>query len=51
MPSSHTIIYLFKGTVSVILSDPPCKDVNARYITIPFKVLSDQVCRYQRLKL
>ena len=27
-----------KMTVSVILSDPPCKNGNARFITVPFKV-------------
>ena len=32
-----------KGTVSVILSDPPCKDVNAQITTLPLKALSDQV--------
>ena len=26
---------LFKGTLSVISSDPPCKDGNARFTTIP----------------
>ena len=30
-----------KGTVSDILSDPPFKD--ARFTTIPFKALSDQL--------
>ena len=34
---------LVKGTVSVILSDPPCKDANARFTTVPLKALSDQV--------
>ena len=33
----------FKGTVSVISSDPPCKDDSAGFTTVPFKVLSDQV--------
>ena len=31
-----------KGTVSVILDDPPCKDGNARFTTIPLKPLCDQ---------
>ena len=31
-----------KGTVSVILSDLPCKDVNAQFTTVPFKPLTDQ---------
>ena len=38
----------FKETVSVISSDPSCKDGNARFTTIPLKPLSDQVfVRYQ----
>ena len=32
-----------KGTVSVISSDPPCKDGNARFTTVPLKALSDQI--------
>ena len=32
-----------KGTVSVISSDPPCKDDNVRFTTEPLKALSDQV--------
>lgn len=28
--------------VGLILSDPPCKVVNVRFATIPFKHLSDQ---------
>ena len=32
-----------KGTVSVIASDPPCKDGNVRFTTVPWKALSDQV--------
>ena len=32
-----------KGTVSVVLSDPPCKDGNAWFTTVPLKALSDQV--------
>ena len=36
-----------KGTVSVILSDPPCKEGNARFTTIPLK--PNQICgRYRR---
>ena len=31
-----------KGTVSVIWSDPPCKDGNARFTTVHIKALSDQ---------
>ena len=26
-----------KGTVSEILSDPPCKDGNARFTSVPIK--------------
>ena len=26
-----------KGTLSVILSDPPCKDSNVRFKTVPMK--------------
>ena len=33
---------LRQGTVSVISSDPPCKDVNARFTTVSLKPLSDQ---------
>ena len=32
----------FKGRVSVILSDPPCKDCNVRFTTVPLKPLFDQ---------
>ena len=41
-----------KGTASLISSDPPCKDDNARFTTVPLKALSDQVyrIRYQCLK-
>jgi len=27
----------------IILSEPPCKDGNTRFTTVPLKVLSDQV--------
>ena len=30
----------FKGTVNVISSEPPYKDGNAQFITVPFKALS-----------
>ena len=33
----------FKGTVSVILSGPLCKDDNARFLVVSLKALSDQV--------
>ena len=32
-----------KGTVRVISSEPPCKDANARFTTVPIIVLSDLV--------
>ena len=32
----------FKGIVSVILSDPPCKDCNVLFTTVPLKPLFDQ---------
>ena len=28
-------IYIYKGTVSVISSEPPCKDGNARFTMVP----------------
>ena len=28
---------VFKGTVSVILIDPPCKDRSERFTTVPLK--------------
>ena len=31
-----------KGTLSIISSDPPCKDANAQFTTVPLKPLSDQ---------
>ena len=34
---------ILKGTVSVILSDPPCKDNNARFTTVTLTALSNQV--------
>ena len=40
--------FIFKGTVSVISSDPPWKDGNARFTTVPLKPKSDQKCgRYR----
>ncbi len=30
----------FKGTVNAILSDPPCKEVYARFTRVPLKRLS-----------
>jgi len=34
---------LVKGTGSLISSDPPCKNGNTRFTTVPLKALSDQV--------
>ena len=34
--------FILKGTVSIISSNPPCKDGNSRYTTVPFKPLSQQ---------
>ena len=31
----------FKGTVTVISSDPPCKDSHVRFTTVPFKPLTN----------
>ena len=33
---------MLKVIVRVILSDPPCRDGNARFTAIPLKPLSDQ---------
>ena len=42
--------YMFKGIVSVISSDPPCKDDNAWFTTVPLKAVSDQILiRYECL--
>ena len=37
-------ILIFKGTVSVISSDRPCKDGNTRFTTVPTKSYSDRKC-------
>ena len=34
---------MFKGTVSVISTDPTYKDGNAQFTPVPLKALSDQV--------
>ena len=41
---------LVKGTVSVILSDPPCKESNVRFTTVPLKpkTLKDPVVSLTR---
>ena len=36
-------IQFIKGIVSVVLSDPPCKDSNVRFTQVPLKALSYQV--------
>ena len=42
-------IAVIKGTVSVISSDPSCKDDNARFTIVPLKNLYGQSCgRYCR---
>ena len=40
-----------KGTVCVKISNPPCKDENARFTTVPLKLLSNQKCGRYRLFL
>ena len=41
-----------KRAVSVIVSNPPCKDSKVRFTTVPLKTLSDQLygryCRFSR---
>ena len=36
--------FLLKGTVVVILNDPPLKKKHVRFKTVPLKSLSDQLC-------
>ena len=38
--SSYTTVIIVKGTVSVISSDPPFKDGNVRFTTVPLKSLN-----------
>ena len=43
-------VEILTRTVSVISSDPPCKDSNVQFTTAPLKPLSDKKCgRYCRL--
>ena len=43
-------LFCIKGTVSVISSDPQCKDWNAQHTTVSLRALSDQIwIRYQCL--
>ena len=41
--SYQKCLFSFKGTVSVILSDPPCKVGNARFTRVPLEAFSGQV--------
>jgi len=41
---SGIYIYLFKGTVSIISSDPECKDGIVQSTVVPLKPFSDQYC-------
>ena len=34
--------YRIKGTVSVISSEPPCKDCNVQFTTVPLTLKSDK---------
>ena len=34
----------FNRTICIISIDPPCKDGNARFTTVPFKPSTDQCC-------
>ena len=36
--------FLHKGTLCVISSDPPCKDGNDRFTTVPLKLFSVKKC-------
>ena len=46
-PSRCTFSSL-KGTVCVILSDPPCKNANSRFTTVILKPKSDKNCKRKR---
>ena len=41
--SSNLLQCCLIGTVSVILSDPPCKHGNVQFTMVPYKALFDQV--------
>ena len=43
-PTRKICIDTHLGTVSVFSSDSPSKYGNARFTTVPLKVLSDQIC-------
>ena len=38
----YILRFNLKGSVSIISSEPPCKDGNSRYTTVPLKPLSEQ---------
>ena len=42
--TSEHLKVILKGFTSVYLSDPPCKDGNARFTTVPLKLQSNQKC-------
>ena len=42
-PLSFFLYSPFKRTVSVISSDPPCKEGTARFTTVPLKLFCDQL--------
>ena len=39
---SFCYLYTLKATVRVISCNPPCKDTNVWFSTVPLKALSDQ---------
>jgi len=41
--SNLGLIILLKETERVMSTDPPCKDDNARFTTVPEKAFTDQV--------
>ena len=43
-PTSWFLFCFLNWTVSINLIDPPCKDGNARFTTIPLNTRSDQKC-------
>ena len=48
---AHLYVELIKGSLSIILSDPPYEDGNTLFTKVPLKPLSDQQCgRYCGLK-
>ena len=42
--STFCTSFFLKGTESVILMDPPCKDDNAKFRTVPMKPFAGQKC-------